>query len=179
VLPEMRRDKVYTLIKTNVQSITTSTTVDTSAAFSWSLTTNGLVSADSTAVVTLFDQWRIVGVEFTIFANNNSNAGPIISVIDYDDATLLGSQSAAGAYDTNMITQGGQVHTRQLCPRAANAVYSGTVFTNFGQEKSGKWLDTASASTPHYGIKYYIPATGVAQVLTTSSRIWYQFKNVR
>jgi hypothetical protein len=181
IFPEMRRNKVYSMIKTSTSSVTTSATVDTSAAFVWSVSgVNGLSAADITAVTTLYDSWRIMYVEFSIIPNYNAqNALPLYSVIDYDDATVLPAVGNATAYDTVMITQGGQVHTRILQPRCANAVYSGTAFTNYGQEKPGKWLDLSSSGTPHYGVKFYLAANGNVQTLTTISRIMFQFKNNR
>jgi hypothetical protein len=179
-MTDMKRNKVYTLIKTNSSAITTSTTIDTSAAFAWSIGLNGMASADQTAVTTLFDSWRIHLVEFTIINNNPTpNTQPIYSVLDYDDSTVLGSVGSATAYDTLMVTQAGQVHKRVLQPRVADAVYSGSVFTNFGQSLPDKWLDLSSASTPHYGVKFYMPFSTAAQGLTVISRIVYQFKNTR
>jgi hypothetical protein len=181
MFPEMRRNKVYSMIKTNVSSVTTSATVDTSAAFNWSVSgVNGLSAADITAVTTLFDSWRIIAVEFTIIPNYNSATSlPLYSVIDYDDSTVLPAVGNATAYDTVMVTQGGAVHTRILQPRCADALYSGSAFTNYGQELPGKWCDLSSSSTPHYGVKFYLPANSSIQTLTTVSRIVYQFKNNR
>jgi len=72
----------------------------------------------------------------------------------------------------------GTFFQRTLQPRVANALYSGA-FTSFGQVKN-QWVDMASQTVQHYGLKYGIfAATTAATIYSTVIEVVYQVKQLR
>jgi len=109
----------------------------------------------------LYDQYRIlsVRVEFVMTGATNPLTGPpgiFTTAIDYNDANSPASINELMQYESVQVVPIGQYFERTLKPRSAVATYSG-VFTSFGNVY-GQWLDAASSSVIHYGIKYFIPA---------------------
>jgi hypothetical protein len=176
-MPHLKRNKVYSFIKSYSTSITTSTTVDTSGSYPVNLTN----CPEYASYVAIFDSWRIAAIEWTlvIYQGANVTQAPIYTVIDYDDSTNLTSQAAALEYDTVMITAGNAVHRRVYKPRVAVAAYAPSAFTSFAQGQQNQWIDTASAGVPFYGIKAYCAASGQAVTWSVNQRILYQFKNTK
>lgn len=117
-----------------------------------------------------YDQYRFEAIRFTISPANNAigltttsttTVTPIYCVIDYDDATALGSVSAALAYTNCVTLNPGESVERVFRPRMALAAYNGS----FGGYANSEplWIDAASSNVQHYGIKLYIPGVTAAQ----------------
>jgi hypothetical protein len=117
-----------------------------------------------------YDQYKFEAIRFTItpqqnaiglFTNSTSSAVPIYCVIDYDDSTALSSVGAAAGYANCVIINPGESCERVFKPHMALAAYSGT-FASYANVVP-TWIDSASSSVQHYGIKLYIPAITVGQ----------------
>lgn len=112
----------------------------------------------------IFDRYRIDAVRFSIAPRNNAigvqtGLTDLYFVIDYDDASSLASQTAAETYSTVIKLAPGESSSRTFAPRIAVAAYNGA-FTGF-LNQGPQWIDCASNTVQHYGIKTFIPGTGV------------------
>lgn len=117
-----------------------------------------------------FDQYKILAIRFNIRADNNAiglvtnsttTFSPLYCVIDYDDSTALTSTAAAEAYSNCLVLPPGQSCSRLFRPRIAMAAYSGA-FTGFANMQD-QWIDSASNTVQHYGIKVFIPGVTAGQ----------------
>jgi hypothetical protein len=142
----------------NLGSFTTSATPGTEVDMQYYFYLNQLTGV--TSLVGAWDQYKFEQVTLNfqpVFSQQSftSASGGVIgnfaTVIDYDDvastnyATLL-------AYETCLHTPAYFPHSRTLRPRVASALYSGSTFSGYGN-LSSPWIDTASGSVQHYGIK--------------------------
>jgi hypothetical protein len=123
-----------------------------------------------------FDQYRIKAVRFSVLPQNNAiglvtnsttTLVPFLCVIDYDDASALGSAAAAEAYSNCVTLAPGESCSRVFCPRMAVAAYNGA-FTGFANMEP-QWIDAAYATVQHYGIKTWVPAATAGQ---TNLQTW-------
>jgi hypothetical protein len=125
-----------------------------------------------------WDQYRIEALRFTIAPSNNAiglvtntttSLVPLYCVIDYDDASALANAAAAEAYANCVTLNPGESVERVFQPRLAMAAYTGsfTGYVNMGPQ----WIDAASNTVQHYGIKMYIPGATAAQTLLQSWNI--------
>jgi len=111
-----------------------------------------------------FDRYRIEAIRFSIVPRNNavglvSGLSDLFFVIDYDDSNALTSTAQAMQNGTCIKLAPGESATRTFSPRVAVATYNGS-FGGFANQKA-QWLDAASTTIQHYGVKIYVPATGV------------------
>lgn len=111
-----------------------------------------------------YDRYKIDAIRFNVIPRNNAiglTAGlaDLFFVIDYDDASLLTSTSQAMGYATCLKMAPGESASRTFAPNIAVAAYNGT-FGGFANQKP-QWLDANSNTIQHYGVKLYIPATGL------------------
>lgn len=133
----------------------------------------------------LYDQYRVVAIDFVIrprfdsISLSTTSNSPMRLVIDYDDSTVLSSAADAEQYSNCMTVEAYQSARRVYCPAIAIAAYSGA-FTSYASRQR-QWLDVASDTIRHYGMKWYIPISP-----TTSVPVWdimisvfIEFKNVR
>lgn len=160
---------------------------------------NGTITATAASAVTptyyfslnqtqigsgFFDLYKIDAIRFSVVPQQNAVglvAGlglvDLYCVIDYDDATTL---SNANTYN-NVIKLGpGESLQRTFKPKAAQALYTGS-FNGFAQ-MGNNWIDAASTTVQHYGIKILVPSTGVVgqttfQVWDVTSEYFISFKN--
>jgi len=162
-----------------VNQITTSTTIESTNSFIFQL--NEITQ--SSALTSIFDQYRIAAVEFWLVpnfsaaSNSNNGVGMIASVIDLDGGTPLTTFASAGDYANAVITNIDVGHYRHLQPHVADALYSGT-FTSFGNVAS-PWIDAASPAVQHYGVKVIATTTSVILTFNTVTRLWLEFRSVR
>jgi len=156
----MRGPKKYTVVNNFFWgNIVTSTSSVTSGAVY--VTLSSLPQTSSFA--TIFDSWRVL--QFTVrFVPSLSMLTavanpPLLTVIDYDDATAPTTTGALRAYDTLLVTPFGQAGgyvERTVNPKIAIAAFSGA-FTSYAQ--ASKWVDCASPGIQWYGVKYAIDMT--------------------
>lgn len=175
-----RRHRIYPFTRAIDLGIQTpSVTVETFTSYTFTLS----ALPDSTEFTALFDQYRImqVRIEFTpLFTDTSATVAypPIYTAIDYDDAnSVTGAQ--INEYDSVMFTPTGTYFERIFVPRIALAAYSGA-FTSFGQPKAGFWIDCASPSVVHYGLKTVLPVAGAAnQVWSVRAHLMLEFRESR
>jgi len=135
-------------------------------------------------LASIFDQYRIDEIEVWLTPLKNSAAVSIISgqlatVIDYDDATPLASFGLALEYPNAVVTNCAIGHYRRYVPRIANAVYGSAAFGSFGNSNP-QWLDIASSTIEHYGVKVVVtPSTGTQQIYDLTVRMKCSFLSVR
>jgi len=135
--------------------ITANSSTPTTGAIAFSL---GAVP-DIASAAAFFESYRILQarVEFVPYGvgltgTSNTN-GTIYTAIDYDDANAPTDESILVQYDSLQSVQSSTFFERRLEPRAAKAMYSGTLFNGYGQEKH-PWIATNSLNVQHYGLKY-------------------------
>jgi hypothetical protein len=141
-----------------------STNLSTSAATPQSFGVNFILSslAPYAAYCSIFDQYAIVQAVVRIqpmlptFAAG-TGPGALVTAIDHDDSTAFTTKAQAQAFTTALETIGSIGQTRVIQPRVAVAAYSGSVFTAFANQRT--YIDCASPSVPHYGLKVFFDAS--------------------
>jgi hypothetical protein len=181
-----RTSSVFTVrITTQTGAILTATSSTQNPAYYFSLT-----DLDSyTAFTGLFDQYRIECVNFRMIpmqnaigltTNSTTTTVTPYCVVDYDDATAISTAGLARTYESCIIVPPGEECSRTFRPRMALAAYSST-FVSFGNV-GPQWIDAASPSVQHYGVKLFIPAATAAQTQLQSWTIertyWISFRKV-
>lgn len=130
---------------------------------------------------TIFDQYRIVEIEAWIIpgmtgtTTTNNQTQSLYSVTDYDDAATPSSTDNLLQYTNVVVSPSTNGHYRRWRPHVAVATYSGA-FTSFANEVS-PWIDVASGSVAHYGLKLGLDAGAVISV-QLYVRMHLQFRNV-
>jgi hypothetical protein len=150
-------------------------TASTAAAFNFTLSQSGTSSGN-------FDQYKIMAIRFTIvpdqnavglFTNSTTAYTPLYCVIDYDDSTNLGSVANAEGYSNCIVLGAGESCERTFKPRCALSAYTGS-FGGFAN-MSDQWIDAASTTVQHYGIKVFIPGATAAQTLLPSWQVSIEY----
>jgi len=130
----------------------------------------------------MFDQYRIDAIRMTITSQNNAvgmvvnsttTLVPLYCVLDYDNTSNLGSAAAARQYANCVVLEPGKSCVRTFQPRVATAAYSGA-FTSFANQ-APPWIDSASPSVQHYGVKIFVPGVAAAQTSLQSWDVTYEY----
>jgi len=161
-------------------AITSSTTVPTFTATSFSVTNIG----DFTSWATVFDQYRIKMIQVTLYpvsdgtvAASTNGAGILHSVIDFDDNNALTTLAGALNYSNVIVTTGDQTHVRCWEPHVAIAAYNSSVFGGYTNALA-PWIDTASSNVAHFGLKTaWSPTSSASYSYTMIVRMHLQFRN--
>jgi hypothetical protein len=145
-----------------------SNTVTTDPCFATYFTLSDLPQEGTFAA--LYDQYRIREIEVTFSPSVSTNQAPSALValtvpefcmyyaIDFDDAAVVSPLSALFEYEgckRHDFLHGGPLVVR-FKPRIAVGAYNGT-FVGFANQ-SDQWIDCATPTVQHYGIKWGIPA---------------------
>jgi len=153
--PYVRENKVHVFSTSFLfGTINQSASLETTGAISVSLNSFG----NGAAIAGLFDCYRIKALKVVfqplVQASTGANPqGDLYTVIDRDDATALSYVNLL-QYSSLQVVSTGQLVERVFSPNAANAVYSGSAFTNYARAPNSTWIDAASPSTAYYGVKY-------------------------
>jgi hypothetical protein len=163
---------------TSGSTLTTSTTINSFAAFSFTVSSLADFSSWSGA----FDQYRIVAIEVTVLpqpGNTPGQEGHIYSVIDYDDANNLTTLTEATNYPNCVVIQGSKenILVRSFKPHIAVANYSGS-FSSFNN-MCDQWIDSASTGTQHYGLKFAMSPTTSVCSYDFMVKFHMQYRNPR
>lgn len=146
-------------------AFTSSLTVPTYYGRSFQLSDFGNV-AEYTA---LFDQYRFDSIEAWIepsIVESSTLSSPLYySAVDVDDGNTPAVSTTVAAKQGVLSSSVGTGHYHKWQPHMAIAAFSGA-FTSYSNEVAG-WIDSASPSVQHYGLKCAIP--GVDSVV----RIFY------
>jgi hypothetical protein len=144
----------------------------------------------------LFDRYRITNIEVS-FTPNYSQVALLSStqtltctpmhlyyVIDKDDAGVVSPLSALMEYENCKRVDLGLTgtHVVSFKPHTAVATYASGAFTSYGN-LANEWIDCASSSVQHYGIKFGLPcllntSIGLPQI-SVNVRYTVEFKTVR
>jgi len=176
VLKRPPQNQTYTFIETvNVSpNIVSSTTLEQDYAFQFQL--NNLQNV--TAFTTIFDQYRIDAIWFRFVPTSGPIGSPLYTFIDYDDASLTTLASSQN-YPTLKMSSPGAYFERTIVPKSAVAAYTvGSVFTGY-ELKSGRWLNCATPSVAHYGLKACLPASANPTSWSISYTIKFSLRYVK
>jgi hypothetical protein len=166
--------------------------VTAGVGFAFSFALADLVQSSSFTAI--YDQYRIDAVSIHCIplwnmvdghnATNPNNNDPIcFIVLDYDDSTALSSEAQALEYDNvqAMMPYAGAVI--KVKPKITPATYASGAFDGYIVEDEGEWLDAASTTIQHYGVKGWLNPLTTA---STTNLGWYiyaqyevSFANVR
>jgi len=116
------------------------------------------------SLVALFDQYAIFAVYARIIVQTTAPIATTIPVyttaLDFDNITNIANQLTLRGYSTSVTSPIGTVQERYIEPCNSPALYSGAVFTHFGQSRM--WVDCANFTTPHYGLRLIVAPLGAA-----------------
>jgi hypothetical protein len=168
--------KVFSFVESATQesAFSTSTTVPIATGTFFSL--SGLPNA--TAYASLFDQYRICQIELWALPTGSAaveQTGLFKSVVDYDNTATTATTSFFDGYSNTHTSTLANGHYRRYTPHVAIAAYSGA-FTSYAN-RSMQWIDCASTTVQHYGVKYYTDVTSSVVPIDLVYRVWIQFRN--
>jgi len=134
------------------------------------------------SLASCFDQYRIMQCVVFFEPRNPVAAlaagGTISTAIDYDDIAAPAANDLQ-QYDTNLDVPIGTYFERVLNPHIAYAAYATGAFTSYANQRAG-WLDVASPSVPHYGLKYFVTSTTASiPVYDVKCTVLVQFRSQR
>lgn len=148
--------------------------------FSWKFLLSDLPTpADFTA---LFDQYRFEKVVLKFYPGtietNSADAPLLITVIDYDDATIPAAASTLLQYDNCKQSMYPNPHFVTLRPRMAMAAFGGGLFSSYANV-APQWVDAASNTVEHYGIKGCLKQSSSNIVYRVYADYYLTFKSAR
>jgi hypothetical protein len=157
---ELDKQVTRTIKTFQLTNVVTSTTVNTFRSYSFSVSS----LSDITEMSGVFDQYRLCFVEVKFIPNiteaisSTPLSGLNYTVIDLDDANAFTSFS--DALDYNSLGVWKPLETIQVAfkPRMAIAAYGASVFGSFTNSEP-KWIDAASTTVEHYGLKTVFGST--------------------
>jgi len=175
-------NKPYSFIKSGNQigAFFSSVAVETF----YSATFTSAAISDFSSYAGVFDQYKLAQIEIWIIPRLSVtdgtvvNSGTLTSVVDYDDATSI-TQAASYEYENVLGGPSTNGHYRNFKPHVAVASWGG--MGSFGQftNIAAPWIDCASTSAIHYGVKAVVSVTSIALYFDVQWRILVQFRNVR
>lgn len=168
------------LLLTNITASTSALGVPTPAAGTMTFNFSSLPSASE--FTSLFDEYKLTGVKLDFLPLGDtinlpitsmtgttgafSPGGPLILAVDYDDSATPGSAAQLLEYQTSKVIPIPRRHRMYIRPKLAVDINQG-ITTAYGARTG--WVDTANASVPHYGVKYWMNAPSA-----TSASYTYQ-----
>jgi len=113
---------------------------------------------NSNAPAVDFDQYCIYEVAVTVSAIYTASSaanfsGDLLTAIDYDSDTALGSANTLRSYSTIASHQIGndKCMTRLIKPKVAASVYQSVAVNGYAPVRI--WVDRNNNSVPHYGLR--------------------------
>jgi hypothetical protein len=173
-------DPTFTVVQ-SFEAVGSTTSSTTNPTFTAGYVTLAAFDQDA-SFKALFDQYRIEMVEYTFVPQTSegysgTNSGLFTVVIDYDDATALSSVASALDYPNQQTVRGLDPVKVVWKPKIAMAAYNGA-FTGYANA-GNQWLDIASDTIQHYGVKTAWTVTGAAYSYNIIARALLQFRRVR
>lgn len=151
------------LMFTSSNVLSSSTTIGVINFYALAFTVNQFSGA--TNLISVFDQYRFDQIEVWISSPNavSGIAFPILaSAIDLDDANVPSVLGDVIDHQGAILADGPGGHYHRWKPHMATAAFSGT-FTSYSNDVA-TWIDSASPSVEHYGIKIAAQSTGSTAV---------------
>lgn len=140
-----------------------------------------------TEFTTLYDQYCIKGVRFTLMPRYNVNTPltgtpqipQVWSILDFD-GSFPTTQDGMLQYQNLKMTPGTGYHKRYLVPAISNAIFNGGITTAYSVKKR-QWIDCSDPSVPHFGGTVMIPSVNADSESCWDIKVTYYlaFKNVR
>jgi len=157
--------------------IVTSTTGNTFRSYAFSISN----LSDVVEMASVFDQYRITQVDCKFIPNitealsSTPVAGTVASVIDFDDANVF--TSLTDPLDYSSLSMWKPLETIQLTfkPRMAMGAYGSSVFGSFANV-APQWIDAASATVEHYGLKLAFGSTTTAITYSPIFRLHVEWR---
>jgi hypothetical protein len=183
---------VYNIVAARPQPSLTSLEQGISVTMGWSIpnlyttsmsanlygaqTINLSALSDYANYIALFDQYRIDQIEFWLAPNNAlASGGNYVTAVDLDDGTAPSTYTAVQAKQGSVTSGVVAAHYHKWKPHIAIAAYSGT-FTSYSNQLAG-WIDSASPSVAHFGIKTaFEPTPGATVVYNGEFRAVVSFR---
>lgn len=127
----------------------------------------------------LFDEYKIESIEAWLDPNvtmsSTAASTMFASAVDLDDANTPLVFSDVSERQGAILSDSGTGHYHRWRPYVANALFSGA-FTSYGSEPA-PWIDCASPSVQHYGLKVATSANdGAARVYALTVRALVSFR---
>lgn len=132
----------------------------------------------------LYDQYQIKGVKVHVIPKFTETAigkfqGNMWSVLDYDDATVPTALSPLLQYQNVKRTRMQKMHKRYIRPCVATEIFNTGITTTYSPKRN-VWIDCASDTTEHYGMKLWFDGLNSDTVIWDLQLTYYlAFKNVR
>lgn len=131
----------------------------------------------------LYDEYRIDKAKITWYPDTQQsleNAGigntTAFTALDFDDASTV-LLASLQQYESCQHHNALHPFSRTVVPRFAVAAYSGA-FSSY--KNTSGWIDVASPSVIHYGIKVALPVqSGSPNTYTPVMELWMSFKHTR
>jgi len=172
--PRMKQHTYSTVCTAFAFTVTASTTATAAGGYYFSLNSLNLY----TSFTQLFDRYRVLDIQlqFNSQVNAPTGGGPLITAIDYDDASTPSVEIQQR--DTALSVPVNQYFERTFKPRIALGAYAGTAFTGYANVSPNQWIDSSSPNVQYYGLKYFLPIQTTAGVVySVTARVHLQFKN--
>jgi len=171
-------NKIYNVVQTLVTRNWLQSSSSTLGTAATSFNANTMIN--SSALLAIFDQWRIHQVEVWLKPTPTNQVGTVAqtvyTVIDYDDSTNLASEAAAQGYTNVTITAVNEGVYRRFKPHTAISAYQGA-FTGFSNA-TDQWIDSGSPNVQHFGFKALVTPAATIVNWDLEYRVWGQFRNV-
>jgi hypothetical protein len=139
-------------------------------------TTNSV--ANPAAYLSLFDQYRVDLIEVWVRSTapqGTSTFADMASCIDLDDGNTPTNFVEVENHPQSVVASSGA--GRYFCwqPHVAVALFSGA-FTSYGSEPGG-WIDSASPSVQHFGLKFAMGTEPVPLTYLYTTRMHISFRS--
>jgi hypothetical protein len=186
------REKKEMIFRTQCQGYNQNVDISAAAAITGGLYFTISQVANATALLSVFDQYRIKRVCVTFIPQNVTsfiaaaspttlvptavyNPGILLTCVDQDDATNPASDTTILQHES-CIVHGPlmRAHSRTFVPAVAASVYQTGGFGGYST-KENQWLDSASLNVQHYGLKYAVSHGLPGPAGTATMAIYYNF----
>jgi len=129
--------------------------------------------------LTVFDQYCFDEIEVWIEPNISQGvpvtAAILATAIDLDDANAPSTLDEVAAKQQSLVGEGLQGRYHRWVPHVSLAAFSGA-FTSYTSSEA-MWLDSASPSVQHYGLKLASTASGNPITYSLSARATVSFRS--
>jgi len=134
--------------------------------------------AQQSTLSALFDQYRLVEIEFWLtptyqnYIGGASNARYAVAV-DYDNSTTVSFSALLQYPNVQDVSANTGVYVR-FKPHTTLSSQTNNSAANL----TDMWVDCASPGQNWFGVKWAVPATSVTYTLNSCARYHFQFRNV-
>jgi len=137
---------------------------------------------NSNAPTNIFDQYTLDSVMCTFttngFSSTAGNFGTLVTAIDYDDVSNLGSVSTLRGFSTVAQTDlnNGKAISREVIPCLSLANFAGVGVSGYSPARV--WVDSGNTSVQWYGLRVMVLDVQVVTSVEISLTFIWAFRNV-